>query len=99
MILAILIFLLFIIAGISTIFFLYNKEKYERIRYSKNNVLDYDIDKNGLVNVYSENDDEDDLRFINYDHDHVGKYTPSNYIRHNRQRNNYNRNIHSNVIY
>ncbi len=98
MMLTIFFIVIFIGGIIGIMFFLYKKEKYERIKYSKNNILDYDIDKNGLINIYPENE-EDDLPYLNYNYDNSVKYTNSNYIRHNRQRNNYNRNIHSNIIY
>lgn len=80
---------------------IYIKEKYERVRYSKNNILDYDIDKNGLVNIYPENQYEDEqtvLPYIEYKHDNNIKYTDAKYIRQHRQRNKYNKSIHNNII-
>ena len=101
MMLVIFIILTFIIAPfIWLFFFIYKKEKYERIRYSKNNILDYDIDKNGLVDIYPENEYEEIvLPYIDSNYNNSIKYTDRNYIRNNRQRNNYNKNIHNNVIY
>ena len=81
------------------IYFLRRKqETYGLLKYVKNNniITDAEIDKNGLVNIDTEiDDDNDELPFINY-HSDSTKYNYNNYVRNRRQRNSYNSNVHSN---
>ena len=81
------------------IYFLSRKqETYGLLKYTKNNniITDAEIDKNGLIDVNPEiDDDNDDLPFINYRKGSM-KHNYHNYIKNHRQRNSYNSNVHSN---
>ena len=85
-----------VIIGSLIYFFSNKKEKYGVLRYIKNNdiITNAKIDKNGLIDVNPEIDDDNSLPFLNYQHTGSVKYNYKNYLKNHRQRNNSVRNQH-----